>query len=207
VKKDRRIESLTAEISKLKEDRRTIDGVLKTAKESLTTSIIPGIAEVGKLNEEISRLTSERDSLQRKLDSTTRDFEYTRQQYQHASSTAVETAKENAELHALIADLEKKASGEAVKVRSMSVQRALEQSANDNERLALELEEAKELLRKKERGKGVTTRAGSVAPRSPRLGEGHTPGGSRAGSRAPGSRGASPVLGFLEVRKGRGPVD
>ncbi|MCJ1245688.1 hypothetical protein MMC30_002892 [Trapelia coarctata] len=202
---DRKREALIAENTKLKNERKALDEQLNQARAALQTSTNPQIAHLEGISAANRALTQERDSLEKRLASMTRDFDFTRQQYQLASSAAAEAASRVSDLESENEILRKKASGEMVKAKQMTVQMALALQQADMEKAEAENAEMKELLRKKERGRGVVTRTGSVAPKSPRLGG--SPGRSRQGSKAPGSRGVSPVRGFLGVRKGRGPVD
>ncbi|MCJ1286065.1 hypothetical protein MMC26_005407 [Xylographa opegraphella] len=202
---ERKREALIVENARLKEERQALDAELRGARESLGSSAIPQVAEVESLRSHLRALAQDKATLERRTTSMAADFDFTRQQYQLASSSAAGSAMRVTELEAEVAVLRQRASGEAVKLRQATVADALERQGDENEKLAAENADLRELLRKKERGKGVTTRTGSVAPKSPRLG--NSPARSRAGSRAPGSRPASPVRGFLGVRKGRGPMD
>jgi len=205
VSSDRKREALLAENTKLKDERKSLEEQLSQARAALESSINPEIAHLEAISAANRALTNDKNSLEKRLASMTADFDFTRQQYQLASSAAAEAAQRVSDLEAEAEILRRKASGEMVKAKQMTVQGALAQQKADMEKLEHENAEMKELLRKKERGRGVVTRTGSVAPKSPRLGG--SPGRSRQGSRAPGSRGVSPVRGFLGVRKGRGPVD
>ena len=202
---ERKRDALIVEISRLKEERKVLDEELKGVRESLGSSAIPQVAELESLRSQMNTLNLDKAMLERKTKSMAADFEFTRQQYQLASSAAAGSAMRVTELEAENAVLRQKASGEALKLRQATLDHALESQTQENEKLAAENADLRDLLRKKERGKGVTTRTGSVAPRSPRLG--NSPARSRAGSRAPGSRPVSPVRSFLGVRKGRGPMD
>ena len=202
---DQKRDALTTEIAKLKMERNVINDELKAAKEALLSSSIPEISELERLRTETASLIQDKASLERRVHSMNETFEFTRQQYQRASTSAAEAVSRASELEAENTTLRQKASGEAVRLRQLNITNAIVVEQQENERLKMESDELKELLRKKERGRGVTTRTGSVAPKSPRLGG--SPGRSRAGSRAPGSRPVSPVRSFLGVRKGRGPID
>lgn len=202
---EKKRENLLNQYAKLTEEHNALHEELEIAKRSLRASTVPQVAELETLKMNVRTLANEKALLERKNKSLLQDFEFTRQQYQVASSAAVEARNRSEELEAENAVLSKKASGEAVRLREATINNALETQVGENERLAAENADLQELLRKKERGKGVTTRTGSVAPKSPRLG--NSPAGSRAGSRAPRSRPGSPVRSFLGVRKGRGPID
>lgn len=187
--------------TKLKEDYEHCEIQLKAAEELLQGSSAPDIVELQRLRSENASLKHEKTHLQRKVASVSQDFDFTRQQYQIVSTVAARVE----ELERENAGLRKKGSDDPVKLRQQSLDKTVEMHARQSTRLALENEDLKELLRRKERGRGITTRAGSVAPKSPR--PGGSPGRSRTGSRAPGSRPISPVRGFLGVRRGRLPVD
>ncbi|MCJ1475834.1 hypothetical protein MMC13_004498 [Lambiella insularis] len=202
---EKKRENLLNDYAKLKEEQNVLQDDLRRATESLRSSTVPGVAELEALKMEVKSLADEKVVLERKHKSLLQDFEFTRQHYQIASSAAAEANNRIQELEAENAALGKKASGEAMRLREATIHNALKAEIGENEKLAAENADLRELLRKKERGKGVTTRTGSVAPKSPRLG--NSPARSRAGSRAPGSRPGSPVRSFLGVRKGRGPVD
>ena len=202
---ERKHEALVSEIAKLKEERKIVDEELRAARDSLRSSTIPPVAELESLRLQVRSLTQDKALLERKTKSVAADFEFTRQQYQVASMSAAEHASRVTALEAENAILRHKASGEAMKLRQVTLDNALDRQTRENEKLVMENADLRDLLRKKERGKGVTTRTGSVAPKSPRLG--NSPARSRAGSRAPGSRAGSPVRSFLGVRKGRGPID
>ncbi|MCJ1390188.1 hypothetical protein MMC18_003046 [Xylographa bjoerkii] len=205
VSAERKRDALIAEIAKLKEERMLLNEELRTVRESLRSSAIPPVAELESLRSQVRSLAQDKAMFERKTKSMAADFEFTRQQYQAASSSAAEHGTRVTELEAENAVLRQKASGEAMKLRQITLDHALECQTRETEKLAVENADLRDLLRKKERGKGVTTRTGSVAPKSPRLG--NSPARSRAGSRAPGSRPGSPVRSFLGVRKGRGPID
>ena len=202
---DRKRDALNAEIAKLKLERNALNEELKTTREALLSSSIPEISELERLRTETASLAHGKSSLERQVQSLEETFEFTRQQYQQASTAAAEAVSRASELEALNTILRRQASGDASRLRQLNITNAIAAEQQENERLKAENDDLKELLRKKERGRGVTTRTGSVAPKSPRLGA--SPGRSRAGSRAPGSRPVSPVRSFLGVRKGRGPVD
>ena len=202
---DRKRDALMADFAVLKEQRQSLGDELRAARDSLATSAIPAVAELERLRSDVRLLTQDKLALEKKVQSITRDFDFTRQQYQLASSAAVAAASRASDLEVENVALQQKASGEAMRLRQTNIVHAMAQQIQENEKLTLEITDLRELIRKKERGRGVTTRTGSVAPKSPRLGTSPAP--SRAGSRAPGSRPGSPVRSFLGVRKGRGPID
>lgn len=192
-------------IERLREAKRNTDAELETIRAELSSSSIPEKSQLEQLRAENRQLLGEKEALEKKAKSTANSHEFLRQQYQEASTKAVEHADQIRILELEIASLRTKASGEAVRLREITNRTEVETHMADNKRLRLENEELKEQLKRKERGRGMTTRTGSAAPRSPRLGA--SPGRSRAGSRAPGSRPQSPVRSFNGARRGRGLVE
>jgi chromosome segregation ATPase len=200
----RRSESLASENTKLKETVHQRQEELRQCRQRLAESAIPGIAQVEQLEAKNRSLDQETESLRKKVKSLEEVFEFTRKEYQGASTAAAENASRMAELERENQGLRKKAAGEAAKLRQINDSQEREMYLQQVSRMKVELDELQDLLRRKERGRGMTTRTGSVAPKSPRPG---SPVGSRAGSRAAPSRPGSPTRSFLGVRKGRGLLD
>jgi hypothetical protein len=103
------------------------------------------------------------------------DFEFTRAQYQAASTAAAESSAEVASLKEQVAILRGQASGEAVKLRAQTAASGEQMHLQRIRELELTLADREEQwhrkdeeLRMQARGRGVTTRAGSV-PKSPSL--------------------------------------
>ncbi|KAH0559329.1 hypothetical protein GP486_004155 [Trichoglossum hirsutum] len=178
-----RRDQMTTEILKLKEERASVEALLKQARADLIGSSRPGVAELAKAREEARGEAAERRRLEQKVESMTRDLDFFRAQYQEASSAAVEA---RSELHILRNDNEifkRKASGEAVKLRQMATSTENEMHLRRILELEAILKERNEHLRRKEeevksqaRGKGIMARRSST-PRSPKP--------SRAGSPNP----------------------
>ena len=163
------------------------------------------IADVSVARRRSESLASENTKLKETVHQRQEEvFEFTRKEYQGASTAAAENASRMAELERENQGLRKKAAGEAAKLRQINDSQEREMYLQQVSRMKVELDELQDLLRRKERGRGMTTRTGSVAPKSPRPG---SPVGSRAGSRAAPSRPGSPTRSFLGVRKGRGLLD
>lgn len=194
---EKKLASRATEIADLKEERKGLKAELEEARNALKGSVVPEIAELEKAKEEARAAVQERDSLQKKIASLKQDFEFTRQQYQQASTAAAESSNRNTELEAENVELRKKASGEATRAKEITVKNAHVIHEKRIQQLEAMLEERDELLRKRDRGRGVQTRSGSVQPRSPR------PGNSRAGSRA-GSPMAPVPFGGLGAKVGSG---
>ena len=194
---EKKLASRATEIAELKEERKSLKAELEEARNALKGSVVPEIAELEKAKEEARTTVQERDSLQKKIASLKQDFEFTRQQYQQASTAAAESSNRNTELEAENIELRKKASGEAARAKEITIKNATVIHEKRIQQLEAMLEERDELLRKRDRGRGVQTRSGSVQPRSPR------PGNSRAGSRA-GSPMAPVPFGGLGAKVGSG---
>ena len=201
---EQKLESLAQKLSLSEESSKNYRAETQSVRELLKNSPTPETATLESAKAEARTLAEGKASLERKLASLSNTLDFTRQQYQLASTSAAEASTTIATLEDENASLRTKASGEAVRLRELNMVNGLAQEVEQNERLMAEIEDLKELLRKKDKGRGVTTRTGSVAPRSPRMGG--SPARSRQGSRAPGSRQGSPVRSLLGGRKWRGLV-
>ncbi|KAH0541758.1 hypothetical protein FGG08_003780 [Glutinoglossum americanum] len=169
-----RREQMTAEITKLREERANTEALLKQAKADLTYSATPGVANLARAREDAEKEMAERISLEQKVKSMTRELEYCRAQYQEYSSLAAEAGSECQVLRDEVEILKRKASGEAAKLRQMAVSAENERHTRRILELEATLRERNEYLRRKEeeiksqaRGKGPAIRAGS-APKSPK---------------------------------------
>ena len=185
---------LLGEVESLQQQRRALQEELTAAR----TTIKEGGGTTGELEvarEQVRRLEKEKTSLEKSNANMKKDFEFTRQQYQNASTAAVEAASQVTDLEAEIATLKVAASDEKRKLKETNF-------SNDRERYLAHIAQLEAtvasrdyvLQRKEEelkikRGRGVQTRSNSVQPSSPRLTAGI----------APGSRGSSPVPGLLSV--------
>lgn len=184
VRAQRRVEALTTELLKVKEQRGALEQELNEARTAMQTSAVPGVADLEMARAEVRKLSSEKAQLEKRLANQAKDNDFTRQQYQIASTAAMENASEVQALQAEVAELKVKASGEAARLRELSMQREAQTHLDQVKRLEALLVEREEILRKREdelehlkKTRGVTTRSASV-PKSPRL-------GSRASSPAP----------------------
>lgn len=185
---DRKRENQASEIAKLREERTQLENELRGAREALVVCVNPDLAALEKAKEEGRAAVQQNDLLQKKVASLEANFEFTRHEYQLASGAAAESATRIVELEGEIQTLRQKASGEAVRLKGVTNKNEDEAHVKRIAELEALLEEREDLLKKKDRGRGVQTRSGSVQPRSPR------PGNSRAGSRA-----GSPMGGYLGV--------
>ncbi|KZF20337.1 hypothetical protein L228DRAFT_250016 [Xylona heveae TC161] len=171
---ERRRETQLGEISKLKDEKASLQKELDDARTALANSTVPEIAELETARAEARHNLEAKLHFERKVDSVQRDFEFTRTQYQNASSAAFEASQETASLRDENEALKQKASGEAVKLKQMNAERANSLHLDRISELEATLLERDELIKKKDedltrlRGRGgLTTRATSV-PRSPR---------------------------------------
>ena len=187
---ERKCELQAIQIENLKEDQRRVNGEVQIARDALAQSTIPERVELERALTDLREMSKAQDQLQKKVASLTTDFDFTRQQYQLASTSAVESASRVAVLESENAELSRKASGEAVRLREMNKTVEEERLRKRVEQLELTVKDREQQLDRREkevRGRGVQTRAGSVQPRSPKP-------SSRAGSRA-----ASPMPGLFGV--------
>ena len=173
---ERRRDAAVTEVGKLKEERTSLQEELSAARSALERSSVPEVVELEKARAEARKAMAENQQMEHRLQSMTRDFDFTRAQYQQASTVAAEAMSELSTLREENKVLQRKASGEAMKVRQMSAAAGEERNLNRIRELESKLADREEMLwRKGEeartnnngRGKGVSTRASSV-PRSPR---------------------------------------
>ena len=150
-------------------------------------------SELDKLRTDNKTLTELTTSLERRLQSAKDEREYAHKVYQEASSRAIEATDQVSDLESEVARLRPLAEGERTRERAINNDAEIAQYKAALEKVNAELEEVKEQMRRKERGRGMATRAGSNAPRSPRPGGSPTGARSRANSRAPASRPGSPI--------------
>ena len=196
---DRKRENQASEIASLKEDRTRSESELRRVREALMACANPDLADLEKAKEEGRAAVQQNALLQRKVAALQTDFDYTRQQYQLALNDVAESVSRITELEAEIQTLREQASGKAVQLKEVTNHHENEAHVRRIAELEALLEEREDLLKKKERGRGVQTRSGSVQPRSPR------PGNSRAGSRASSPMGGTGgYLGGSMARRGSG---
>ncbi|KAI9707765.1 MAG: hypothetical protein M1836_000727 [Candelina mexicana] len=189
----RRLEKITADTAKLKEGRDNLEAELVDARAALLNST-PEIAELEKARAEHRRAVVDRTKLENRVQSMTKELEFTRTQYQTASTAAAEASMEVVTLREKNAVLERKASGESVKLRQINSSKDIDMHLARIRELEQILESREELLKRKDeelkaqtRQRGLGTRASSV-PRSP----------------MPHSRASSPASAFVSTSMGRG---
>jgi len=205
---ERRNEMMASEVGKLKDERSALWVEVKEAKTALQTSAIPQVAELENARSEAKKALIEKASLERRLESMSRDFEFTREQYQTASTAAAEAASEASDLRQENEMLRRKASEQALRLRQLNIDSAIEQYVARIGELESTLSQTENLLKRKEeelkiqvRGRGMTTRASSV-PRSPKSYS--RPGSPNPASMATGRRSLHPLR-KEELRRSEGP--
>lgn len=185
-------ETFQERLVKKDEDMQELRSRLETERGTNLSSTDSNVAELTRLRAALAEAEVTKEKAVNSAKSKETDLDFFRARYQEASNTAAEHAERLAELEKENEILKKQASGEASKLKQMSISNnhaALEKQVQ-NLRMALDSRER--LLRQKDeeirnmkgsKGLGMGTRAASV-PRSPRVG-GAT---SRAASPLPGGR-------------------
>jgi chromosome segregation ATPase len=175
------------ENTKLKEERLQFQADLQSARDDLKTAG-GTVAEMETLREEIRKLNKENASLEKRHDSVQNELSYIRDAFQNGATTAVEQAGQISHLELENTDLRKRADSTAAHFKTLSLNHEKDQHLSKIAELETALASRDELLRRKEeevrelrKGRGMGTRASSVQPRSPRLGN------SRPVSPAPGN--------------------
>ena len=134
---------------------------------------------------------AEKRKTEEKLSRQEGELSFVRAQYQNASSAAAELASELQELKVKAADAERRASGEAGRLKQMHIDKVTEVRKIENIVLKKRLRDLEELLRRKEdelkalKGRGALGTRGTSVPRSPRI---PANGGSRGVSPVPGMK-------------------
>ncbi len=93
-----KLERRAADVANLMTNRERLEIELKDAQKGLLDSPLPAVAELEGLRQGAKASAQQNAVQQKKIESLTRDFEFTRQQYQQASTSAVELASQNAAL-------------------------------------------------------------------------------------------------------------
>lgn len=188
------------ELQRLQEQKTLVDSALAAAREALSSSIHPQVAELNSMKDEVDRVNGENEKLKKRLDNMQKELEYMRSQYQNASNAAVESASEAQGVQNLVEELREKADGNRVRVHE--IQRGNEIAAHlqmikelkaEKEDLEREVEKKDAELKAMLNGRRATR--GTSVPRSPRMGGTMSPGPARPIGRviqSSGSRGNSP---------------
>ena len=183
----RQRETRDATIDKLKEEVRALKAELSEAHGALAGSQIPEVAAMEQLRQEKEAAEAARRKAEKNAADQESMLGYARQQMDDARSRAIELQEQNNDFESRFAVLERQATGEISKARSLFLDERAKMETAENLRLKQEVRNLQQLLQRKEeelksRRSGMGTRAGSV-PRSPRVGP-----ASRAGSPIPDRR-------------------
>ena len=172
-KSEQRLERQKQEIFKLKEERSVLVKDLETARDTIKTG--GGLdADVERAREEIRKLLKTNSSLEKIVQQERAQTEYTRQQYQNASTAAAQSAMEVSRLEEEIAELKRKASGDAIKLKQLKLKNDDLRHISRIKELETTLSSRDELLTRKEeeirelKKNRPSTRAASLQPRSPK---------------------------------------
>lgn len=200
------VDAKTAEITKAQHQKALDDAELTDIRAQLSASSIPEIATIANMQDEVRAIKTENERLQRKVDSVKKDADFARNQYQIASTSAGEAAREISALEQERNALQAKDHENAIRVHeiynSSEVQQLLDRVNSlkaENEMLEADLEKKNEELKGLMNGRRGTR--GVSVPRSPRLGNANmSPGPQRAIGRVMAStgnrsRGNSPAPG------------
>ncbi len=173
-------------IAKFKEERTELRKQLADLSDALKSSDIPSVTERERLRTELIAAIAEKEKAESRLKAGEKQFEYTRAEYINASTSATELSAENVALQARVKELEKAASGEALRLKQLVMKDREQAWEEDSERQRSKIKDMERLvsrlheeIRTLKNSRGVGTRQGSM-PRSPRLGP-----ASRVGSPAP----------------------
>jgi chromosome segregation ATPase len=170
-----RYDSRVAELTKLKEEKATGDAELSAAREALSTSAIPEIAELNTLKGELNTAREENKRLEKRIASMQNDLEYMRTNYQQASSAAAEAANEINDLKSELATAQRKASENAVRIHEIQASEEIKQHLSRIDELETEKAEMERELEKKSEElrtlmNGRRSTRGTSVPHSPRMG-------------------------------------
>jgi chromosome segregation ATPase len=118
---EQRVELCQRENEKLKAEKLALENELAIARTALSSSIIPEVAELAKVQDLNRMIKAENERLEKKITSMQKDFEFTREAYQKASTSAVEVSNENSTLHTTIADLKQKVESNVIRLAEIQV--------------------------------------------------------------------------------------
>ncbi|KAK8187260.1 hypothetical protein IWZ00DRAFT_574966 [Phyllosticta capitalensis] len=192
-KASERIERQTDIISKLKDEKVTLEESLAEARTALETSAIPEISQQERMRQERDEALKSLENSKKAQESQDRVMDFIREQYQEASSSAVESSAEKDTLTQQVRELRRQVASEMERARKLSLSSASNAWKDEVEKLQAQLRDRDDMIRRQSEEiknmrprQGVGTRAGSV-PRSPRIMGGGP--GSRGGSPAPSGLG------------------
>ncbi|EGD88297.1 hypothetical protein H112_04782 [Trichophyton rubrum D6] len=189
-----RFERQKEEITRLKDRNAELVTELEAARSTIKFG--GGLeSDLEKSREEIRKLEKTMASLERTVQQERSQTEYTRQQYQNASTSAAQSAMEARRLEERVQELEKKANGEAVRLKELKMKKDGEMQLARIKELESLLATRETLLTRKEeeiremKKNRPSTRATSMQPRSPKYGTSRpsSPGPNNIGSAVRGS--------------------
>ncbi|KAK2748482.1 hypothetical protein FQN57_000615 [Myotisia sp. PD_48] len=172
-KAEARLERQKVEISRLKDENIKLTSDLAEARNTIKSG--GGLeSDLEQAREQIRKLELSKASLEKTLNLEQKQTEYTRQQYQKASTSAAQSGNQLRQYEEKVQDLEKKASGEAARLKELKMKsdektyllriKALQGALASREELLSRKEEEIRELRKNR----PSTRAASIQPRSPK---------------------------------------
>lgn len=205
----KKLEDRIAEVTKFKESNQSLEAELATVRIELSSSTIPGVAQLNDLREDIRKAQEEKERQEKRYLIKANEFDYLQNLYQTTSNQGMETIRELGEVQK---ELEKyKEMADVTKIR---IHEIYDKSENEqliarikelqaeNEELDKELEKKTEELRVVTTGRRATR--GTSVPRSPRMGQGTMSPTPRPIGRVMGniggSRGNSPAPGEMPLR-------
>lgn len=169
-----KIQNLSNDLTSNKEARKILESDLKEARLRLTDSSIPMVKELAEAT--LTRTATEEalQKLQKKYDLAMKDLDFTRQQYQTASTSAVELSSNATALEEQVAELKSKANERAVTLLEKNQNTANARMRGRIQELEQQLSQRDSMLKRKEeelrelgrRGRGMQTRGTSVTPAS-----------------------------------------
>lgn len=190
-----RLEAQKAEISALKEKNAALEAKVAQVNDTLANSTVPDIAKVAQAEKDRDAALASVEKLEKKVRMVQNEADYSRQAYQDASNAHTELNQENQELKAQVAELQKRASDNLVKIQQIHAQTEIREFNRQIDGLQAmlenrerDLERAKDELKLLKNGRRET-RQGSVS-RSPRMGVMSPRPGRGVGA---SSRGTSPA--------------
>lgn len=196
--------TLETTVSDLRIENRALKDHLTEAREALLSHEIPDRAELEIAKLAAVKAEADKAKLETRVKTMDSELDYLRARYQDASNSASSLGTTNEELNKRISVLEKKASGEMARARSVTLNKQTQRLEQDHTRLKQMLKDRDALLQRKEdeinklkeSSRGRMGTRGSSVPRSPRVG---SPMRLDVGGRA-GSRQVSPAPGHLGAR-------
>ena len=169
-----KVQSLMDELAINKEARKNLEVDLKEARLQLANSSNPAVQELAEAT--LARVKAEESlqKVQKKYDLSLKDLDFTRQQYQTASTSAVEISANANALERQVAELTYKADARVIQLQERNQATASARLQARVRELEQIISQRDSMLRRKEeevrdlgrRGRGMQTRGTSVTPAS-----------------------------------------